>query len=164
MNKRVRRIDPSEKDSKRQWPKKKWLASENPEPVQQHGQKNRIHSVLVALPVFMLIVGLVIYFRGESAQNNGAFVLAEISEREVLFKSVSKVSGIGKAKHYLWVTEGDRQRGFRIAADQVQEFEAFTGGEVLQVETGPRVPGSKTSWVYTANHEGMSVIDLSKVN
>lgn len=156
---RIRTLGSDVKDDQRKWPDKKWLASENPEPVVHAGGKNRIHSVLIALPVLMLIIALVLYFNGERAQNNGEFVLNELSEHEVVFVSVSKVSGIGRTKHYLWVLDGDRKRGVRINAKQVPQLSALSAGDALQLQKAPKVAGSNVLWAYKLSHDNAVVLD-----
>lgn len=127
----------------------------------QPGDKNRIHSVLVALPVLMLVIGLAVYFRGESKQNNGEPVVAEMISRQGLFKSLSEVSGIGTAKHYIWYTDGERARGARVTARQKAQLAVLNEGDALTLELAPRVAGSTTMWAYRIHHEGKLLIDAA---
>lgn len=154
----IRKIGKNEIDHKRQWPSEKHLASSHHNPVPQPGQKNRIHSVLVALPVLMLIIGLVVYFRGESAQINGEPILSELVAREGQFKSVSEVTGIGKSRYYLWYTDGDRARGIRISEQQRHLLSELTLGDELAVEAAPTVDGSNTFWAYRISHLGVELV------
>lgn len=169
-NSPIRRISKDEKASRsdnrphmrRAWPDKKHRASEQNIPLPKPGEKNKIHSVLVALPVIMLIIGLVVYFRGESAQNNGAPVVAEMISREGVFKSVSEVSGIGTPKHFLWYTNGDRSRGVRMTFKQREQLAGLSKGDALLLELTPRVAGSTTMWAYRVSHNGQLLVDESK--
>lgn len=146
---------------RREWPDKKQLASEQNIPLPKPGEKNKIQSVLIALPFIMLIIGLFIYFRGESAQNNGAPVLAELINRDGEFKSVSEVSGIGTPKHYLWYTNGDKTRGARITFEQAGKLNELSKGDKLALELAPRVEGSSTLWAYRVTHDGDAIVDAA---
>lgn len=154
----IRKIGKDEAQHRRQWPSEKHLASSHHNPVPKPGQKNRIHSVLVALPVLMLIIGLFVYFRGESAQINGAPILSELVSREGQFKSVSEVSGIGKSRYYLWYTDSDRSRGVRISHSQQLVLNDLTLGDELMVEAAPTVEGSNTLWAYKVIHGGVELV------
>jgi len=154
----IRRIGKDEKTMRRQWPDKKQLASTQNIPLPKPGEKNRIHSVLVALPVLMLAIGMFIYFKGESAQNSGAPVLSELVNREGQFKSVSEVSGIGQAKYYLWYTVDKGSKGVRISAEQKEQLGAIETGDKISLELTPRVAGSTTLWAYRVYHEGVELI------
>jgi len=143
---------------RRQWPDRKHLASEQNIPLPKPGEKNRIHSVLVALPVIMLIIGLFVYFKGESAQNNGAPVLSELVSREGQFKSVSEVSGIGKPKYYLWYTVNGGSKGARIQAGHKERLSKLQPGDELSLELTPTVAGSTTLWAYRVHHNGVEII------
>lgn len=165
MNKRtgnsaspIRRISKDEKDLRRQWPGKKQLASEQPDvPIQPSG-KNRIHSVLVALPVLMLMIGLYVYFKGESAQIHGEPVLSELVSREGQFKSVSTVSGIGSDKHYLWYLVDDNAKGARVTAEQKAQLSELELGDEMMLELAPKVAGSRTLWAYKVSVDELVLI------
>lgn len=154
----IRRIGKDEKTPQRQWPDKKQLASSQDIPQPKPGEKNRIHSVLVALPVLMLMIGFFVYFKGESAQNNGAPVLSEMVSRTGQFKSVSEVSGIGLAKYYLWYTVNESSKGVRIRAEQKEILGALKTGDDLSLELAPNVAGSTTLWAYRVHHDGVELI------
>lgn len=154
----IRRIGKDEKTFRRQWPDKKQLASSQNIPQPNPSGKNRIHSVLVALPVLMLMIGLFVYFKGESAQNNGAPVLSELVSREAQFKSMSEVSGIGRAKYYLWHTVDGNSNGARISAEQKEKLGVLETGDKLSLELTPRVAGSKTLWAYRVHYDGVELI------
>jgi len=147
-NSRIRRVSADEKEGHRRWPDKKHRASEVDIPLPKPGEKNKIYSILTALPVLMLMIGLAVYFRGESKQNNGDYIEAEMIKREAAFKSFSEVSGIGKAKHYLWYTSEGNSRGVRISADQKHILASLAEGDELSLELTPRVAGSTTLWVF----------------
>jgi len=154
----IRRIGKDEKTSHRQWPDKKQLASSQNIPQPKPGEKNRIHSVLIALPVLMLMIGLFVYFNGERAQNNGTPILSEMVNRTGEFKSVSEVSGIGQPKYYLWYTVDGNSKGVRINAEQKQSLGVLKTGDELSLELAPRVAGSKTLWAYRLHHDGVELI------
>lgn len=148
---------------RREWPDKKQLASEQNIPLPKPGEKNKIQSVLIALPFLMLIIGLSVYFRGESAQNNGALVLSELVSREGEFKSLSEVSGIGTPKYYLWFINDERSRGARITFSQLATLNELSKGANLKLDLAPRVAGSKTLWIYRVVHNGKAIIDADIV-
>jgi len=154
----IRRISKDEKTMRRQWPDKKQRASEQNIPLPKEGEKNRIHSVLVALPVLMLMIGLFVYFKGENAQNSGEPVLSELVNRNGQFKSVSEVSGIGQAKYYLWYTVDGGSKGVRITALQKERLDELTVGDTLSLELTPTVAGSKTLWAYRVHRDGVELI------
>ena len=154
----IRRISKDEQDSRRRWPDKKQLASSQNIPLPKPGQKNRIHSVLIALPALMLMIGLFVHFRGESAQINGEPVLAELTKRDAQFKSVSEVSGIGKSKFYLWYTLAGSARGVRISEVQKEKLSELEPGDAISLELVPRVAGSKTMWAYRISQGGTELI------
>jgi len=154
----IRRIRKDEKDMRRQWPGKKHLASEQPVlPTQRIGE-NRIHSVLVALPVLMLMIGLFVYFKGESAQINGEPVLSEMVKREAQFKSISMVSGIGSDKYYLWYFFEGNAKGARVTDRQKEKLNGLEFGNELVLELAPKVAGSTTLWVYRILSEGTELV------
>lgn len=155
---RIRRIGKDEQDRRRRWPDKKHLASENQLALPQPGDKNRIHSVLVALPVIMLVLGLFVYFRGESAQNNGTHLLDKLVYKEAQFKSVSEVSGFGKPKYYLWYNIDGSNKGARISFLQKSALGDLAAGDTLKLELAPTVEGSPTLWVYRVSHDGVDVV------
>jgi len=154
----IRRIGKDENTLHRQWPDKKHLASSQNIPQPKPGEKNRIHSVLIALPVLMLMIGLFIYFKGERAQNNGTPVLSEMVSRTGQFKTVSEVSGIGLAKYYLWYTVDDSSKGVRISAEQKEKLGALETGDELSLELAPNVAGSPTLWAYRVHHDEVEII------
>ncbi len=154
----IRRIGKNEKNSQRQWPDKKQLASSQNIPQPKPGEKNRIHSVLVALPVLMLMIGFFVYFKGERAQNSGAPVLSELVSRTGQFKSVSEVSGIGLAKYYLWYTVDGNSKGVRISAEQKETLGKLETGDELNLELAPTVAGSSTLWAYRIQHDEVELI------
>jgi len=158
----VRRIGKDEKSSQRRWPDKKQLASSQATPTPKPGEKNRIHSVLIALPVLMLMIGFFVYFKGESAQNNGTPVLSEMVSREGQFKSLTEVSGIGQAKHYLWYTINDSVKGVRITVQQKAELGVLKAGDQLSLELTPTVAGSNTLWAYRVQHNGADLLAPNK--
>jgi len=158
----IRRISKDEKDKRRAWPDKKQLASSHDVPLPKPGEKNRIHSVLVALPVIMLMIGLFVYFKGESAQTSGTPIVSELVTRQGLFKSVSEVSGIGNGKYYLWYTSGDNDKGSRITFEQKERLSALQAGDQLELELAPTVAGSNTLWVYRVVSNGELVIAPSE--
>ena len=154
----IRKLSKAEQAEGRAWPQKKHLSSENEMSLPKPGEKNRVHSVLTALPFLMLIIGLVFYFRGESAQNNGTLILDQSIELVGDFKGLSKVSGIGTTKHFLWLVTSNGERGVRIKPMQTQLVQELQVGDSVQLDAAPTVEGSKTMWIYSLTHNSVELL------
>lgn len=154
----IRTLSKEEQAKGRAWPDKKHLSSENETPLPKPGEKNRIHSVLTALPFLMLIIGLVFYFRGESAQNNGELILEQQIELVGKYKGLSKVSGIGTTKHFLWLVTNKGERGVRIKPAQMDQVQVLKAGDQIQLLAAPTVEGSKSVWVYSLQKDSVEVL------
>ena len=135
-----------------------------PDPLDIHRaspRKNRIHSVLTALPVLMLCAGLYIYFKGESVQKSGTPILTEADHRDVVFDGFSKVQyGSGKGKYYFWYQWEGQQKGARLHYPQRQllDTQALQEGEPLSISVAPTVAGSRTLWLYAIQREGNELL------
>jgi len=154
----IRKLSKEEQAKGRAWPSKKHLSSENEIVLPKAGDKNKVHSVLTALPFIMLIIGLVFYFRSESAQNNGALILDQTVEIAGEYKGVSKVSGIGTTKHFLWLVTDKGERGVRIQPVQLDKVQALQPGNAIQLQAAPTVEGSKSMWVYSIKHNNVELL------
>lgn len=122
--------------------------------------KNKIHSVLTALPLLMLLVALFFYFRAEKAQTGGELILQESVVEEVSFAGLSKIkTGSGVGKHYFWFTQIDKRRGARVDYYDLPEIESLAIDEPLKIWLAPRVAGSTTLWLYRVEREGEVLLD-----
>ena len=120
--------------------------------------RDKIHSLLSALPVIMLIAGLWLYYSGERAQSGGAPILAESVEAEGLFRTLSVVKSGGQGRHYLWFDDGERERGARIRPEHRQALEALVPGEPVALDLAPTVSGSSTLWAWRVRRDGVTLI------
>jgi hypothetical protein len=154
----IRKLSKEEQAKGRAWPSKKHLSSENEMALPKPGEKNRVHSVLTALPFLMLVIGLVFYFRGESAQNNGALILDQRVELLGEYKGLSKVSGIGTTKHFLWLVTDKGDRGVRIKPEQLAQVRTLQTGDAIQLQAAPTVEGSQSVWVYSVKHDSVELL------
>ncbi|ASJ70469.1 hypothetical protein [Granulosicoccus antarcticus] len=125
-------------------------------------QRNPIHSILTALPVIMLIVGLYIHFQSESEQSHSAPIRAESMDAEGVFTGLSVVKSGSTGRHYLWFEEAGKARGARVQPSQAQALESLVRGEMIQLSMAPSVSGSNTHWVWHVEQDGVVFLDLSE--
>lgn len=121
--------------------------------------KNKIHSILTALPVLMLVSGLYFYYRGESAQSAGSPILAESVETHGAYTGTSVVKSGAEGRHYLWFDDGTRVRGVRIRPAQRASLGALEPGDEIALRLAPTVSGSRTLWAWRVEHAGTRFID-----
>lgn len=124
-------------------------------------QRNPIHSILTALPILMLIVGLYLHFQNESEQSHSAPIRAESVEAEGVFTGMSVVKSGTAGRHYLWFEQDGKARGVRVQPDQAQELESLVRGELIQLSMAPSVSGSKVNWAWHVAQNGVVFLDLS---
>lgn len=122
-------------------------------------RKNKIHSILTALPVLMLVVGLYYFYSGESAQNSGSPILDESIDADVVFDGMSVVRSGGEGRHYLWYDDGTRRRGARIHARQVPAVASLRPGDRIAVRLAPTVSGSSVLWAWRVERDQIVLID-----
>ena len=123
--------------------------------------KNRIHSVLTSLPPLMLIIGLIVYYRGEKAQTDGSLIIQESQVVSGHYAGHSVVKGTADGKHYLWLETTTRKRGARINPEYVAVLQGIDKGDAVTVEMAPTVSGSKTLWVYRVLADGQLLLDAA---
>lgn len=131
-------------------------------------RRNTIHSVLTALPIVMLLVGLWIAHRDESAQTDGTPLRAESTQLSGVYEGVSLIKTSGSAKHYLWleVPKADTTvlRGFRVSEQQARlARENLTLQRSILVDAAPTVQGSDTYWLWRLSVDGEVLIDDSEL-
>lgn len=137
-----------------------WPPPVAPEDAYVVKEKNPIHSVLTALPVIMLIVGLYVYYQGESEQNQGAPIRAESQNVEGVFTGLSVVKSGQQGRHYLWIEEDGSTRGVRIRPDQVPLMQTLKRGMETELSIAPTVSGSKTYWAWRVSQEDTIFLDM----
>ena len=126
--------------------------------------KSRIHSVLTALPLLMLVGGLYIYYNGEQSQRDGALIMAEAVELNGAYKGLSIVKSGGEGQHYLWLTVDGRSRGVRLDVNSHAVIEAvdppLSETEALTVSAAPRVEGSRVLWLASLQRGEETLVTL----
>ncbi len=120
--------------------------------------KSRIHSVLTALPVLMLVAGLYVYHRAEKAQVEGELVLEEQVILTGSYQGMSEVKSLSESRYFFWLNIDNKPRGARIETSQWIALKglspALKKGELLQMSAAPRVAGSTTVWVFAIERSG----------
>ena len=139
-----------------------WPPPVAPEDAYVPRDRNPIHSILTALPILMLIVGLYIYYRGESEQSHSAPIRVESVNAEGVFTGLSVVNSGSQGRHYLWFEQDGKARGVRVQPLQAQELGALARGESILVRMAPSVSGSKTYWAWYVEQSGEVFLDASK--
>ncbi|MDO6462330.1 hypothetical protein Q4485_16590 [Granulosicoccaceae sp. 1_MG-2023] len=112
-------------------------------------RSDRIYSILTALPAMMLIIGLLIYYRGQGAQEHGEPVMDEAQAIHGTFKGLSATNPHRGEGLYLWITTPERDRGIRITGDQADALMHYSEGEAIAVTAAPHIAGSRTLWLVT---------------
>jgi len=115
----------------------------NPDPT----KKDPIHSVVTALPVLMLIIGLSIWYAKDRAQNNGAPILAESKELVGKFDGVSSARSAGGKQFYMWLVQDDARKTLRITPQQYEQYQQRQTNTAVTVTAAPTVSGSNTLWL-----------------
>lgn len=145
-------------------------ASQSDDPVYRHGDaaaglstKNRVHSVLTALPVMMLVAGLAVFYVGERRQSTARPIAAESVRLDGLYAGVSTVKSGGQGQHFLWLqadAPDAERRGVRVPAEAVASIRATLGvGQAIVVDAAPSVSGSGTRWLWRLQLDGRTVFD-----
>ena len=151
--------------SKKEKQKKRydWPPPIAPEDAYVPKDRNPIHSVLTALPILMLVVGLYFYYQAESEQSQGAPIRVESVEAEGVFTGLSVVNSGSQGRHYLWFEQDGRARGVRVQPRQAQELGALTRGESIKLRMAPSVSGSTTYWAWYVEQSGKVFLDASEL-
>ena len=123
--------------------------------------RSKIHSVLSALPLIMLIAGLWLYYSGERAQSYGSPILSESVAARGVFDGLSVVSSGGSGRHYLWFEDGTRKRGARIRSYQREALGSLRPGDDISLQLAPTVSGSSTLWAWRVERDGVRLIDAA---
>jgi hypothetical protein len=123
-------------------------------------EKNPIHSILTALPVIMLVVGLYVYYEGESEQSKGAPIRLESQNIEGVFTGLSVVKSGLQGRHYLWIEEDGSTRGIRIRPEQVELMQELERGSEIKLSIAPTVTGSGIYWAWRVSQGGNVALDM----
>ncbi len=136
-----------------------WPPPVAPEDIYIPKQRNPIHSILTALPVIMLVVGLYFYYQAESDQTTGAPIRAQSIQIQGVFTGLSVVKSGSQGQHFLWLEEHGKPRGVRVQPAQSAALEALTRGMPLMVNAAPTVPGSGTLWAWYVEQSGRVLLN-----
>ena len=123
-------------------------------------RKKKIHSELTALPLLMVIIGVIYYTLGEKRQAESELVMSESSQHDVVVDGLSvlkSVSGKG-GKYYFWFQLDGDKRGARVSEADSEYLEHLTTGQQVIVSIAPTVPGSHVKWLYQVHHEGVDLL------
>ncbi len=128
--------------------------------------KSRIHSVLTALPVLMLMIGLGYYFHNERKERDGSPILTESRQVEARVDGLSVIKALQAnkpGKHYLWFLVDGQRRGARISEQASQLLESLQKDDEVVIALAPRVAGSKKMWAYQVSHNGVELLPPLKL-
>lgn len=123
--------------------------------------KSRIHSVLTALPVLMLMIGLGYYFHTERLQRDGSPVLEESKLVQATVDGLSVIKSISAnkpGKHYFWFLVDGQRRGARISVAASELLQPLEKGDAVVIALAPMVAGSKNLWAYQVSRDGVELL------
>jgi len=142
-NNRIRRVPESEKKG-RVWPDKSQQASSYPGMLNPDlTKKDPIYSVITALPVIMLLIGLAFWYY----QENGSPLIEEAVELVGEFSGVSTTQAAGGTQHFVRLLRNDQPKLIRITKEQLTEYQQYKVGVSITITAAPTVSGSSSLWV-----------------
>jgi len=139
-----------------------WPPPPDPGDVYVPKERNPIHSILTALPIIMLVVGLYFYYDNESEQASNTPILAESVEAGGLFTGLSVVNSGGEGRHYLWFENNGTARGVRIRSAQVEQLQVLVRNEPISLKIAPTVHASKTYWAWYVEQSGLVLLNAEE--
>jgi len=116
--------------------------------------KNPIESVLTALPLLMVIIGVGFYYYNERKQSGGDLYLEQTQHHIGDYVGLSQQGKSVKAQRILWFETADKkQRGARVNYQQAQRLlelqeDKLQKGVAIELWAAPRVAGSAVLWLY----------------
>jgi len=115
-------------------------------------KKTRIQAVITALPVLMLMAGLLYHWHGERQQTQSEPLLAAKEIWVGEFDRITPRDDKIKGKHFYWVRIGERTRPIRMTYAQKNQLlaEAVPPGTSVNLTVAPTVEGSSTMWLVEA--------------
>jgi len=123
-------------------------------------QKDKIQSVLTALPLLMLIIGVSYYYYSEGKQSDGVMIMAESRQVTGSVEGISKIkalTGTG-GKFFFWFETAGEKRGARVSQENAEILKELQTGDLVNIWLAPTVAGSKTMWAYQVQHEGLDLL------
>jgi hypothetical protein len=123
-------------------------------------KRDSIQSILTALPIIMLVVGLYFFYQGESEQSHQAPIRAQSIAATGVFTGLSVVKA--GSRHYLWYEQDGKSHGARVQPEQAKELQALVRGAPVSLRMAPSVSGSSTYWVWYVEQNGTVVIDTAE--
>jgi len=123
-------------------------------------QKDKIQSVLTALPLLMLIIGVSYYYYSEGKQSDGAMIMEESRQVTASVEGISKIkalTGTG-GKFFFWFETAGEKRGARVSQENAEILKELQIGDLVDIWLAPTVAGSKTMWAYQVQHEGLDLL------
>lgn len=144
---RIRRVPESEKKG-RVWPDKSQQASNYPGMLNPDvTKKDPIHSVLTALPVLMLLIGLAFWYLKDRAQHSSPPLVKEAIELLGEFNGVSTTLSVSGTQYFVWLLQSENQKTIRITKDQYALYREQDVGTAVSITAAPTVSGSDILWV-----------------
>ncbi len=144
---RIRRVPESEKKG-RVWPDKSQQASNYPGMLNPDvNKKDPIHSVLTALPVLMLLIGLLFWYQKDRAQKNSSPLIAEAVELVGEFNGVSTTQSASGKQYFVWLMQSEYRKTIRLTKDQHAQYREQEVGGAVSITAAPTVSGSDTLWL-----------------
>lgn len=124
-------------------------------------KRHPVEAVVTTLPFMMLLIGVVLFYRGEMAESAGRPVIAESIRFAGTFDGLSVVPSGGDGRHYFWFTTpaDDRSRGPRVTAAQAALLRRLSPGDRVVVHIAPHVAGSGTYWAWRVEQGGEVLFD-----
>lgn len=133
----------------------------DPAPTPETGvRKSRIHSVLTALPLLMVIIGVSYHFSQEKQQRESQLLLDESIQMSGIVEGLSELQPLtgNQGKHFFWFESEGSKRGGRVTQANSLLLGGLPAGDPVDVWLAPTVPGSRTKWVYQVRHQGVDLL------
>lgn len=116
-------------------------------------KKTRTQSVLTALPVLMLMAGLLYHWHTERQQTLSKPIVAAQETWQGVFDRITPRDDKVTGKHFYWVRIGERTRPVRVTYEQKVRLQAESvpPGSAVELIVAPTVEGSSVMWLVSAS-------------
>ncbi len=125
-------------------------------------RRHPLYTVMSALPLAMLVVGIAIYYFGESQQSAAEPIVAEARELRGLAAGTSVLGAGEAAQHFFWLDTDRGQRSVRITPEQHALLAGFEKGGRVVVSAAPTISGSKKLWLLSLEDDAGEVLPLTR--